>query len=80
MSTNSFELKSFQVFPNPITDSFQINTEESIKSLSLFNMTGQLVKTFTASENYDISDLKAGVYFATVTSEMGPQTIKIIKK
>ncbi|WP_159020750.1 T9SS type A sorting domain-containing protein [Algibacter sp. L3A6] len=80
LATNSFELKSFQVFPNPITDSFQINTEESIKSLSLFNVTGQLVKTFTASENYDISDFNPGVYFATVTSEIGSQTIKIVKK
>jgi hypothetical protein len=80
LSTNDFELKSFQVFPNPTTDSFQISTEESITSVALFNVTGQLVKTFTSSANYDISELNAGIYFATVTTASGSQTIKIVKK
>ena len=80
LSTNSFDLKSFQVFPNPTADSFQISTEESITSVILTNVTGQVVKTFTSSENYNISDLNAGIYFATVTSDNGSQTVKIVKK
>lgn len=80
LSTNSFDLKSFQVFPNPTADSFQISTEETIKSVILTNATGQVVKTFTSSENYNISDLNAGIYFATVSSDNGSQTVKIVKK
>ena len=80
LSTNNFDLKSFQVFPNPTTDSFQISSEQAITGVTLANVAGQVVKTFAPSENYNISDLNAGIYFATVTSANGTQTVKIVKK
>jgi hypothetical protein len=80
LATNSFTLASFQVYPNPTADSFTINTEQVVKSVALYNVSGQLVKTFGSSESYDITDLNAGIYFATVTSESDSQTIKIVKK
>ena len=80
LATNSFTLESFQVYPNPTTDRFTINTAQTIKSVALYNVSGQLVKAFGSSESYDITDLNAGIYFATVTSESDSQTIKIVKK
>lgn len=80
LATNSFTLESFQVYPNPTADRFSINPGPTIKNVALYNVSGQLVKTFGSSESYDISDLNAGIYFATVTTESHSQTIKIVKK
>ena len=68
------------LFPNPVTNSFQINSSNSIESVKLYNITGRLLKTFNEKTNYDISDLATGIYIANINTHLGSKTIKIVKK
>lgn len=69
-----------KVFPNPTADYFSIDAKQTIKSVSLINITGQLVKTYseTASQTnrFDVKALPKGIYFLTI--EIGDA--KLIEK
>lgn len=82
LSTNQFGNNSFSLSPNPTKGSFSINTD--ITKVQIFNVTGQLVKTFNnaaANESLTISELNQGIYFAKVTdSNLNEKTIKLIKE
>ncbi|MFD1016059.1 T9SS type A sorting domain-containing protein [Winogradskyella rapida] len=68
------------VFPNPAKNSFQIQANENVERVELYNITGRLVKTFEGEANYDISDLPSGIYLAQVKMPLGTQTLKVIKE
>lgn len=69
------------VFPNPVTNSFQLKTNKSIESVKLYNITGRLLKTFNGKANYyDISDLATGMYIANIKTQSGSKTLRIVKK
>ncbi|REE08736.1 putative secreted protein (Por secretion system target) [Winogradskyella pacifica] len=68
------------VSPNPTANSFQINSNKSIESVKLYNITGRLVKTFGEEANYDISDLTTGIYIANIKTQLGSKTIKVVKE
>ena len=82
LSTNDFETEetSVKVFPNPVSNSFQIDSNNTIERVELYNITGQLLKTFSQEANYDISDLATGIYIANIKTLSGSKTMKILKK
>lgn len=82
-STSVAELQketNVNVYPNPTADYFSIDAGQAIKSVSLINITGQLVKTYseTASQTnrFDVKALPKGVYFLTI--ELGDA--KLVEK
>ena len=76
LSVNNIETR---IFPNPVANSFQIDSNRNIDSVTLYNITGRLIKTFGEETNYDISDLSTGIYIANIKTQLGSQTIKIVK-
>lgn len=72
--------ESFDVFPNPVNDVF--NLSEDVDSGVLYNMAGKKVSEFkNKSENINISNLKSGIYLLRVTYKSGSiNFIKLIKK
>ncbi|GAK97826.1 malto-oligosyltrehalose trehalohydrolase [Nonlabens tegetincola] len=55
---------SFIIYPNPAQSSFNIQSDTEIDQVVIYNTLGQVVKTFEHETiNYDISDLKSGLYF-----------------
>lgn len=70
-----------KLYPNPVKNEFKIeNLNSEIEKVEVFNLQGQLVKTFETSESYSIENLDSGLYFVTVKSESNVDTIKIIKE
>ncbi|WP_368506599.1 MULTISPECIES: alpha-amylase family glycosyl hydrolase [unclassified Tamlana] len=74
---------NFTVYPNPTQNSFKINKVAS--QVSLYNVTGQLVKQFTGdfskTQNYDVSNLPTNIYFVRVTNASGQNlTVKLVKQ
>ncbi len=69
------------LYPNPVTDSFKINTEAN--KVDVYDISGRLVKTFkgrfTENKLYPIAELTDGIYLVRITSEVGVLTKKIIK-
>ncbi|MFD2542310.1 T9SS type A sorting domain-containing protein [Lacinutrix gracilariae] len=73
-------VNSVSLYPNPVTNSFQITSNRTIQSVALYNITGRLTKTFNAASNYDISDLATGIYLAKIHTDLGSKTLRIVKK
>jgi hypothetical protein len=68
----------FNVFPNPTNDYINIETTEQIESLTIYDLTGRVIK----SENtkiVDLSMLKAGIYFLNIKTNNDNFTKTIIK-
>lgn len=79
-STGGFSKTAFTVYPNPATDVVTIQSAENVESISVYNITGQLVSNVKA-ESVNVSGLNAGVYILNITFENGTTaTSKVIKK
>ncbi len=83
-STKKSEKKSttWEVFPNPATDYFQLPLGNTQYTYSLFDITGKSVLKGTALGNTKVSvvDLPYGVYMLNITDESGQvHTKKIVR-
>lgn len=58
--------KLISVFPNPTREYFTINLNKSYQTVSLYNVTGELVKKFNPSNKYFVNDLSKGIYILSV--------------
>lgn len=71
--------------PNPASDFLTIQNKSNInlQKISIFNLTGKLVKDINLAENtknIDISDLSAGIYVVEIIGETTSSTQKLIIK
>ena len=82
LGVDDFETQetSVKVYPNPTKNSFQIDANNSIERVELYNITGQLLKTYSEEASYDISDLGTGIYIAKIKTELGSKTMRIVKE
>lgn len=82
LGTKSWQPQSIQVAPNPVENVLNIQTEnQKIKSVTVADVTGKIVLTDNSqSQSIEVSQLQKGVYFATIVTETGTSTKKIIKK
>jgi len=71
-----------KAYPNPFTDVLNISKIELVKTVSISDVSGRLVKTIeNPSSVLHLADLKQGLYFVTLQMKDGSkQTIKAIKK
>jgi len=72
------------VYPNPVSDSFNINTEtKQILSVSVFDVQGRFLKTYNTpntNNGYNVTNLSNGLYIINITFIDGSIfTHKIIK-
>jgi len=67
-------LQKVKLFPNPVQNELQINTEQTISFIAIHNVLGQTVKTISVrgnEETIDLSTLSSGNYFVTIALENG---------
>jgi hypothetical protein len=86
LNLEDVELESTNVrlFPNPANDLITLQSDVFIKEVSIFNSLGQVVLTktsnFSATNEFDISALKSGIYIMNIKSSGNTiQTHKFIK-
>lgn len=64
-------IETTSVFPNPATTLFKIN--KTVSNVALYDLTGKLIKAFEGTFNegfeFDISDLKQGLYLIEIRTE-----------
>lgn len=72
LSTEEFENKKVALSPNPASSIVSISTNENIEKVLIFDTVGKIVKKFTrilSNEfNFDVSDLKAGLYLVKLNN------------
>ena len=75
---------SVKIFPNPFSDSFNIkfSNQQILKSLKFLDINGRLInkiKPNLLTNVYNLSSLKAGIYFLIIETDQGFFQQKIIK-
>jgi hypothetical protein len=73
-----------KVFPNPFSDSFnlKLSNQQILKSLKFVDINGRLInkiKPNLLTNVYNLSNLKAGIYFLIIETDQGFFQQKIIK-
>ena len=82
LGEKGFTKPDFRIAPNPATDflSVQAGNRETISSVKIADMNGRIVLKADIAKNIDIRQLQNGIYVATITTDKGDFTQKIIKK
>jgi hypothetical protein len=65
------------VFPNPTSGILNIESNELINRIELFDMLGKLVMTYGSEKQIDISNLQSGLYLIRFTSENGVEQRRV---
>lgn len=74
-------IKSFSLYPNPTSGIVNIYSNVGpIDKITVSNVLGQTVLTFTYTQTIDISPLPKGTYFVTVENSRMKKTQKIIRE
>jgi len=83
LSINEFSLSKTYIYPNPVSNSFTIQSNTEITSYSLHDITGKLIINTNKEDQLksNISFLNSGIYFLTLESASGNQKIiRLLKK
>ena len=72
-----------RVYPNPTVDYFKLalpsETDQAKTTISLYDMSGKMVKEFKVAEQYDVSSLGKGAYMVKVKDGSTIKVTKLIK-
>ena len=77
-----FVVQQFSVFPNPISDVFEIKGEAKWDRAVLRNILGQVVREYSIAEKTSLAGLESGIYWLEifVASDVPPTLLQIIKQ
>lgn len=70
------------VYPNPTTNNINIQSDEQIMNITVYNTIGQMVRNVspdTTNFSLEMANLDTGMYFVNVFTETGSKTVKVIK-
>ncbi|MGS0748991.1 T9SS type A sorting domain-containing protein [Halpernia sp. GG3] len=71
---------ALSIYPNPVRSGSNIMISSQVKSVEIYNMNGQLVRTST-SQSVSSQGLTSGLYLVKATDSKGSvQTTKLIVK
>lgn len=79
LSSDSFVLSKFSIFPNPVKNKVTVQLKDNleVKNISIYNSLGQLVKT-SKKQTIDTSSLSKGIYFLQIETDKGKATKKLV--
>jgi hypothetical protein len=83
LGTDEFESSNFKVYPNPTKDNWNIESNTTISSVTVFDILGKQVMALTTNSNdveINTSTIKTGIYFARIEGVNGSKTVKLIKE
>ena len=83
LSVDDNDLNSFEIYPNPIENSVNIDAQQRVSQVYIYDIIGQQVmqlKPNSLNVNIDTSSFSSGAYFIKVISSDASKTVRIIKK
>jgi hypothetical protein len=79
---NNFSLNATSIFPNPSNGSFSIKANTTISKVSIYSLTGELIKDVnvenTEEKEIQVNGLSTGIYFVELQNETEKSWKKII--
>ncbi len=83
LNTDYVAFKGFKYFPNPVKNILELNAQNEISTVAVYNTIGKEVLTIRP-ENFeakvDMSDMQSGIYFIKVMINSTIKNIRIIKE
>lgn len=83
LATAGFNAPVFSYYPNPASNVVHFSANETIKSIAVYNMLGQMIQSNSPNSKQptiDISNLATGQYLFKVQTESAVKIVKIVKK
>jgi PKD repeat protein len=75
---------TFSYYPNPVSEKLYLTSSESIRTVKVFTINGNLIESLAFNEesvSIDFSELKSGIYFLEVNgAQETKKNIKIIRQ
>ena len=69
-----------KIYPNPVVDRLNVETEEDVLYIRVYNMYGVEVARIANANAIDLASLAAGNYLVRVQTATGVSTHRIVKK
>ena len=79
MSTVENSKHSTEIFPNPVKNQLNIQTNDKLQKIEIYNSNGQLVKT-SFSKNINVEELPKGNYIINIVTDKRTEIDKFIKR
>jgi len=83
VNVEDFESNDIVLYPNPVQNTLNILTDETIRIIRIYAATGSLIRVVTnnqESTRLDVSKLAKGVYLVEVITDSGSSINKIVKQ
>ena len=83
LSTSSFNMADFKVYPNPVKDILKLSYTQNISNVEVFNVLGQQVITTSINNTngtVDMSNLSTGTYMVKAYIDGIVKTVKVVKQ
>lgn len=81
-STAELEASRVTIAPNPIQNSFTIDSDYNLNSAIIFDASGRVMKSFeisTSQQSYSVADLPEGLYNIRLISDQGTIEKRFVK-
>lgn len=79
-SDNTTKMGQLKIFPNPVVNTFSIDTHEKIISIELYDVLGRKIQQLNNEKTSNIEHLASGLYFIKVKTDQKEYVEKLIKK
>ncbi|MGI9531516.1 T9SS type A sorting domain-containing protein [Lutimonas sp.] len=81
LGLSTIEASTYRVFPNPASTMIQIQHDEPLIAIQIYNLLGQVMyEDYSRSNQIELDQFERGVYVMKVVSERGSQSIKFLKE
>jgi len=83
LNSESFILDNFKMSPNPVIDNLNIENDNQIKNVRIYNQIGQMIFSNKINDNkktLDLSNLSSGIYSIFIETDTRIINKKIIKQ
>ena len=80
LSTQSIDLTSIKIYPNPASTNVTVQTNQVIDKLELYNVLGKKIRVESATNSFDLSDLASGIYILKIYAGIETYSRKIVKQ
>ena len=71
---------AISIYPNPVTETLHIATDQSVLKVELLNILGETLRTFKGVKTLDLSGVPSGEYLVRVYTEDGSAVRKVVKR
>ncbi|MEC4004983.1 T9SS type A sorting domain-containing protein [Flavobacterium sp. SUN052] len=83
LANQNFNRDVVTAYPNPTQNEWNINLNQNITSIQLFDLVGKKVNVSTNFDGSNVvinaSELSNGIYFANIVTDKGTSVVKLIK-